>query len=459
MKHAKYDHDFFFFAWMRAFTSSQEAPAVGDWNRAMVWRILRPLACLLAAVVWLTLVRAAFCGESAGNNVAITGMAAPELKALDDEITSLMRKWGIPGGAVAVVKDGRLVFAHGYGQADRDAGKPVQPDSLFRIASVTKPITAAAILVLVERGRLELDAKVLDILKLPDAAPEKLVDPRWKQITVRQLLFHTAGFDRKASFDPMFRSYEIAEATGTPPPAKPGAIIRYMLGRRLDFDPGTKHVYSNFGYCLLGRVIEQVTGKTYDEAVQNLVLRPSGITRMRIGRTRLSDRLPSEVQYYMPEKDECRSVFPDVREPVSWPDGGFYLEAMDAHGAWVASAIDLVRFASAVDGSRKPGLLKPATVRLIESRPPPPLSADSPVYYGLGWNVRPVGRSANWWHDGSLPGTMSLLVRAHHGSTWAAAFNLRPKDDRKFLGELDRGIWKTVGQVSKWPEHDLFIRY
>ena len=369
-----------------------------------------------------------------------------------------MQKWSIPGGAVAVVKDGRLVLAHGYGQADRDAGELVQPDSLFRIASVTKPITAAAILLLAEGGQLDLDAKVLDILKLP-VATENSVDPRWEQITIRQLLSHTAGFDRSGGFDPMFRSYEIAKSTGTPAPADAGAIIRIMLGRPLDFDPGTKFAYSNFGYCLLGRVIEQVTEKPYAEAVQDLVLRPAGITRMALGHTRLSDRLPGEVRYYTPEKDECRSVFPDVRGPVSWPYGGFYIEAMDSHGAWVASAIDLVRFASILDGSRKPGFLKPATLRLIKSRPPAPMPANAPAYYGLGWMIRSTGRGANWWHNGSLPGTMALLVCTHHGLKWAALFNLRPKDDGWFLGELDGGIWKAAGRMSNWPEHDLFESY
>ncbi len=391
--------------------------------------------------------------------VSVTGAAAPDLKALDDEITSLMRKWGIPGGQLAVVKDGRLVFAHGYGLADRDAGKTVQPDSLFRIASVTKPLTAAAILVLVQRGRLDLDAKVLDVLKLPGVSAKKAADPRWKRITIRQLLHHTAGFDRDASFDPMFRPYVIAEATDTPPPAGPRAIIRYMLGRRLDFDPGTKEAYSNFGYCLLGRVIEQLTGKPYGEAVQNLVLRPAGIARMKIGRTRLADRLPGEVRYYTPDDEQARSVFPDVKKRVPWPYGGFYIEAMDSHGAWVASAVDLVRFASALDGSRKPSILKPGTVRLIESRPAPPMPAHSRDYYGLGWWVRPEDHGANWWHNGSLPGTMALLVRTHDGFAWAALFNLRPKDDGKFLNELDAGIWKAVGRVQKWPERDLFTQY
>jgi CubicO group peptidase (beta-lactamase class C family) len=422
-------------------------------------RVICPPFCLFVAIVLLSLLRVASAAETADKPVGITGIAVPDLKAVDDQTVSLMRKWGIPGGAVAVVKDGRLVLAHGYGWADRDARKAVQPDSLFRIASVTKPITAAAILALVERGKLDLDAKVLDVLKLPGVSAEKAVDKRWKQITIRQLLFHTAGFDRDASFDPMFRSYVIAKATDTKPPASPVAIIRYMLGQRLDFDPGTKHAYSNFGYCLLGRVIEQVTGKTYGEAVQELVLQPCGITRMKIGRTRLCDRAADEVCYYPSEKDEARSVFPDIHGRVPWPDGGFYLEAMDAHGAWIASAIDLVRFASAMDGSRKPGPLKPATARLVESRPPAPLPADAAAYYGFGWWIRWVGHNANWSHNGSLPGTMTLLVRAHNGLKWAILVNLRPEDDGKFMGEMDRGMWKAVGKVSKWPEGDLFKRY
>ena len=262
---------------------------------AMGWRVSRSTAGFLVAIAWLTHIGSMFASGLADDAVVVTGMSAPGLKPVDDEITSLMRKWRIPGGAVAVVKDGRLVFAHGYGQADRDAGKPVRPDSLFRIASITKPITAAAILVLVERGRLDLDAKVLDILKLPGVSLDKLPDPRWKQITIRQLLFHTAGFDRGGGFDPMFRSDEIAKANGTPAPADASAIIRFMLLRRLDFDPGTKHAYSNFGYCLLGRVVEQVSGKPYAEVVRNLVLQPAGITHMQIGHTRLCERLPGEV--------------------------------------------------------------------------------------------------------------------------------------------------------------------
>ncbi|NQU22217.1 MAG: beta-lactamase family protein [Candidatus Nealsonbacteria bacterium] len=386
-----------------------------------------------------------------------TGVGVPGMASFDRIIPELMRKHVIHGGAVAVAKDGRLVLARGYGLADVHAKQPVQPDSLFRIASVSKPITAAAILVLVQRKQLDIDAKVLDILddiKPPQAAQ---LDPRWRKITVRHLLHHAAGFDRGKSFDPMLRPAPVVEAVGTTP--EPAAIVRFMLGRPLDFDPCTRHAYSNFGYSLLGRIIEQTTGKPYAEAVETLVLRPAGIRRMRLGRTQRKDLADGEVHYYPTAGAEpVDSIFPDVSEQVPAPYGKFYIEAMDAHGGWIASAVDLVRFATATDGSREPALLKPATIGVLQSRPSY-VAADEQAWYALGWMVRPKGDSANWWHAGSLPGTRSLLVRTHHGLVWAVVLNTTPRHSGTFGGELDRTLWRAVEGVEKWPAHDLFGRY
>lgn len=391
-----------------------------------------------------------------------SGPAVPEMAAFDRIVTELMRRHQVPGGALAVAKDGRLLLARGYGLADVENKRAVRPDDLFRIASISKPITAAAALVLVERGRLELDAKVAELLdtKLPDGRTPhgEIMDPRLRQVTVRQLLHHTGGFDRTKSFDPMLGPPQIVEALGSP--ADPAAIVRFMFARPLDFDPGARHAYSNFGYCLLGRVIERVTGRSYEGSVRRLVLRPAGIRRMRLGRTRAQHRAEAEVRYYPPPGAETvASVFPDVKQPVPSPYGRFYIEAMDAHGGWIASAVDLVRFAASVDGSRRPGLLQPETVKLIESRPAEPISQDEPAYYGLGWMIRPVGDKANWWHAGGLPGTRTLLVRTHHGLCWAAVLNSRPSPGRRLPGRLDRGLWQAAGEVKKWPRHDLFDRY
>lgn len=220
-------------------------------------------------------------------------------EAFDREIQHFMASRRIPGGALAVVKGGRIVYARGYGWADRERRIPVRPDSLFRIASISKPVTAAAVLRLVEQRRLDLGAKALDFIKLPphleaDGQP----DDRLQQITIRHLLQHTGGWDREKSFDPMFRPIRIAEKVGAPAPASAAAVIRYMLGRRLDFDPGTRYAYSNFGYCLLGRIIETITGQPYEQFVRDQILGPLGISQMRLGATLEQHRRDGEVRYY-----------------------------------------------------------------------------------------------------------------------------------------------------------------
>src|SRR5207253_9317336 len=139
--------------------------------------------------------------------------------------------------------------------------------SQFRIASLSKPITSAAILLLVQRGKLNLDQRVFDLLSY-EPLPGETVDPRLATITMRNLLEHSGGWNRDTTFDPMFMmSVPIAVATGTPAPATTDSIIRYMMGKPLQFNPGSDYSYSNFGYSLLGRVIETITGQPYEKFV------------------------------------------------------------------------------------------------------------------------------------------------------------------------------------------------
>ena len=383
------------------------------------------------------------------------GLRVPGMASYDRLVPELMAAWGIPGGAVAVMKDGRLVYARSYGWADTEAVEAVEPTDLFRIASVSKPITAAAVLLLVERGQLELDEPAFAWLDDLEAPAGSTRDPRLDDITVRQLLLHAGGWDRDQSFDPMFASDEAAAAVGVTPPADAETVIRWMLGKPLQFDPGTRYAYSNFGYAVLGRIIERVTGTSYEAFVRDEVLAPAGVARMRVGRSRLAEALPDEVRYY--DTGTGPSVFPG-EGPVPWPYGGFYLEAMDAHGGWVASTVDLLRFVGAVDGrDTPPDLLSPASVAAMIAHPDPPLWTGSAFHYGLGWLVRPSQGDANWWHDGSLPGTTTLVVRNYGGVSWAALFNRRASSGSgSFAGALDALLWDALAGVTAWPEHDLF---
>jgi CubicO group peptidase (beta-lactamase class C family) len=295
-----------------------------------------------------------------------------------------------------------------------EARRPVQPDSLFRIASLSKPLTAAAVLQLVAQGRLHLDDRAFDLL--PDLVPRAgaHLNPDLRRITLRNLLQHSAGWDSERSFDPMFRSREIVGEMGVPPPADAETIVRYMLDNPLQFAPGTRYAYSNFGYCVLGRILERQTGERYESYVKAHILEPAGARCMRLGHSLLRDRAPGEVRYYgYPGIGLARSVFPSGPAQVPWPYGGWNLEAMDSHGAWLASAVDLARFVDAVDGrSRHRQILSAASIRQMVARPAPPLWQGTDSWYGMGWQVRPADGDLNWWHDGSLDGTTTLMVRA-----------------------------------------------
>jgi N-acyl-D-amino-acid deacylase len=389
---------------------------------------------------------------SAAEEISRTGTEVKELEYFDRHITELMKKYELPGGTAAVAKDGRLVYVRGFGWADRKNRVPMQPTALMRIASISKPFTAAVILQLIEQRRLKLEDPILPYLKKFGADTENRLDSRWRQITIAHLLRHTAGFDRGKSFDPMF----IPQLPK--PPLDQAAIIRYMLGRPLDFDPGSRYVYSNFDYCMLGRVIEAVTGKRYEDAVREMVLRPAGITRMKLGKTRRADRAEGEVVYHMRETDKrCKSVFPEEKRLVDEPYGDFYLEALDSHGGWIASAADLVRFAAALDGQRRPRILSPESIEQTQSLSDPPVYTGNGKdrYYGLGWVIVSQPNGGYWFHDGLLAGTRTMLIR-YHGVVMAVLFNGQSAEKGNFYGELGQTLLKAADEVKKWPKGDLF---
>ena len=198
--------------------------------------------------------------------VAQTGTQVPALASLDGMMQQALARYSVKGGAMAVVKDGHLVFARGYGWADSEAQLPVQPDSLFRWASASKTLTAAAVMRLAESGKLNSDTPIFGILSQYSPYNGKLGDSRLAGITVRQVLHHVGGWDRMISGDPVTGdpTIDISSATRSAFPPSRDDAIRYMLAQRLDFEPGSRFAYSNFGYMLLGRVIEKISGDSYD---------------------------------------------------------------------------------------------------------------------------------------------------------------------------------------------------
>jgi len=338
----------------------------------------------------------------------------------------------------------------------------VEPDNLFRIASTSKPITAVAILKLVDQGEIALDTPIFPLLAL-EGPPNAPYDLRLDTITVEQLLLHSGGWNSAAGYDPQYQPWTLlaSHVLDAESPVEAETIVRYMLSQPLDFDPGTLSAYSNFGFNVLGRVVEHLSGQSYEQFTIDNVLAPAGIASMAIGGTTLEERMDGEVKYYSPPGLSTReSVYPDEGfVPVGY--GSYYLPSLDAHGGWIASAQDLLKFTLAIDGQRGDALLSEETVTALETTARP-LSAAAgagnvETSLGLGWNSAAVEDGYEWSHAGALEGSnCSWLVRKPGGLAAAFVFNSLPTDFGGFFNDLIPALQEALAGSATWPETDLF---
>lgn len=381
---------------------------------------------------------------------AQTGTPVPELANFDAAMLNLLDDYNVPGGQLAITYQGRLVYNRGFGYADTTTQTLVQPNHIFRLASVSKPVTSIAILKLVENGLVELNDTVFGASGiLNDVVYQDILDPRVYDITVEQLLRHEGGWDRDVSGDPMFNAYNIATAMGVTSPPDASTIIQYVISEMmLDFTPGTDYKYSNFSYAVLGRIVEKISGQTYENYVRNELLIPLGITDMGIGHNLETEQLPNEVSYYDYDGAPLAFSIYDNVSAVPWPYGGFNIEAMDANGGWVGSAEDLCKLLVAVDGfSTKPDMLSSNTLDAMTE-------PSTFTNYALGWAVN---TNNNWWHNGSLPGTTTEIVRNGNAElNWAILLNTRPLDANALSNAVDQLVWNVLPTITSWPTNDFF---
>jgi CubicO group peptidase (beta-lactamase class C family) len=376
---------------------------------------------------------------------AQTGLPVPSLEHFDDGINSLLQQYGVPGASVAVAKDGRLVYSRGFGKADMQKGIPTMPNHQFRLASLSKPVTAVAIFKLIEQGKLKLDQPVFGkkgILKGYRYAG--IEDKSLYKITVRHLLEHSGGWDRNQTLDPHFNTDFIGEALELGRPARRAELIKYMLQQPLQFEPGTGYAYSNFGFTLLGRVIETVSGKPYAQFVQQHIFRPAGIKKMAIGGSTVKQRLPNEVSYY----NAPEYAFAENWSQNVGPYSLFNLSDIDACGGWVASAPDLVQFLNALfvpDENPKKPLLRPETIEAMTQ--PSAVNGQS----ALGWSV---DGSGNYWHIGNFNGSATLMAQMSNGVSYVILCNTRPHS-LGFFSHMDSQMQSLIAATHNWPDHDL----
>lgn len=323
------------------------------------------------------LVAGATLGLLHGRAHAQQTASADAVTTVDSLIRVEMSTRHLPGLVLAVVRDGEIVLARGYGLADIERSIPATDETRFQIASITKSFTALATMQLVEQGRVALDAPVGRYLpQLPEA---------WRAVTVRQLLAHTSGIPSISAFE-------------RPPCPTPKAQANYAMGDvlaevaclPLEFQPGERWAYGDTNYYLLGLLIAAVTGMSYEAYLTHGMLAPLGMTA-----TRLQRRTPEA----------------DVARGYRWQAGRFDVASSldpivdEANGALVSTVRDLARLDAALYGEQ---VLPQRTLATMWT---PAQTREGPAPYGLGFGLTPFRGKRRVGHTGGAPGSSTAISR------------------------------------------------
>ena len=381
-------------------------------------------------------------------NSAIVNEDLPELRALDHSVDSFMTFWSLKGASLAIVRYDSLLYAKGYGMAD--ASTPMTPGTIMRLASVSKLLTAVGIMKLQEEGKVFMDTPVFGPLGVLNKYDSFIKDQNYYLITVEHLLRHQAGFTVLAGGDVMFSTLTFMRDWGLSEPPTPDFLVQKQVARRLLFVPGTSQEYSNFGYFLLSLIIEEVSGMSYADYMQEHVFAPAGCDGFRIGGNYLEDRLPGESRYYMQPDSEDVPSFDGKYAAVEKCYGGNNVTGLQGAGAWVGSAVELARLVCCIDG-RGPmeDILSPESVRQMT------------VYYdddtfGLGWvDCKPDGE---WTRTGSFSGTSALVKVYPDGECWVFISNTSAWRGSRFTKNtayLCKNLRRRFSAVL--PCRDLFV--
>ncbi len=380
-----------------------------------------------------------------GDKFPVHGKAGPGMEQFDNLVIAMMSRHGIPGGALAIAKDGKLVFAKGYGFADL-GGDEAGPQTLFGLASLSKPITAAAILKLIQEGKLRPDDPILELLKHIAPPRGAKMDPRLRTVTIRQALNHSGGWDRMVSGDPASWAPQICRGLGVPMPPSQEQFISFMMAMPLDFEPGTRTQYSNVGYIMLGAVIEKLTGQSYETYVQKHVFEPMGIKKAKVHKGG-QQYFPGEAKRYLVGN---HTALPPLQMPM-----------LQAAGGWSASPVDMVRFLTAMDGSRGKRFLDDKTFALMLEPPPPPLKVGPDgTFHGIGWvTTLKTKDTFGYAQDGSWHGARTFMKRTPRGVNVALVFNASMQPDMldaKAVKDTVHLVRERVEKLDSFPDIDLF---
>ena len=375
----------------------------------------------------------------------------PELHAMDSIMQCYLKRWEIHGAQLAISRHDSLLYARGFGYADKDRQIPMEPSYIMRMASVSKLVTATGIMKLRDMGKIRLSDKVFGPKGILNDTfyVNSIRDKRYFDITVEQLLRHKAGFTNYAG-DAIFSTRYIMQQNHLTTPPDHRTLLRIVLRRHLGYTPGTAQRYCNIGYTLLSLIIEKRTGMSYENFMQRYVLNPAGCYDFHIAGNYLKDRRKNETVYYMHSSSVPVPEFNNSGRMVVRCYGENDITTALGAGAWVASAAELCRLVASIDGARTvPDVISPQAVKLMTQEMPD-------HQFSLGWNFTP--RNRPWIRTGSLVGTSALVLRYPDGECWVFITNTSTWKGHKFSQDtmaLFEKLRKRFG--SKMPKRNMFI--
>lgn len=385
------------------------------------------------------------------NNVLTNEMSDSSiLKPMEKKIRNYMSLWRLQGAQLVIMRNDSLMYAKGFGWANKEENEEMRPGNIMRVASVSKLVTATGIMVLQDQGRLHLRDTVFGprgILR-DTLYCNSIKDKNYYKITVEDLLRHKGGFTTRGG-DPLFSTASIMKNNHLSIAPDNKQLLRLILRRRLSFVPGTSQYYSNVGYMILSLVIEEVTGEPYENFIRREVLEKAGCRDFHIAGNYYKDRHRGEVRYYVPSNEPLVPEFNNSGDSVVRCYGGNNITALQGAGAWVASAPELALLVASIDGKEEiPDIISKESVKEMTRY------IDKETY-SLGWNDTDPDNA--WVRTGTLSGTNAMIKYYPDGECWIFLSNTstwKGPSLAKYTSALIAELRRSFSE--KLPAQDLF---
>ena len=382
-------------------------------------------------------------GPQSDDEPASVAPRSASLSDLDSIVTQTLHQYYVPGGSLAVAHNGKLVYAKGFGVANLRTQEPVTPSTLFNLASCTKAVSAFAVIRLVESGKLGLDDTMYNVIGRPNLVRGMQADPRVAQITVRQLLHHSAGWNDDSAY--IKAGNEIMRLAPNGLPYK--EAVRVLLATPLDYAPGTQAKYANGDWNLIKYIIECASGRSYRDYLQEQ-LNSIGIHDMC-----------EESRGVIRGQASRYGGFP----PRLIPGGQRTVPLMPDFGNWMASSVDMVKFLTAIDGTRMQGISFASFQQLIAPLPPPMKDNPNGSHFGLGLDtVRMTAEGVTFSKNGGKPGVHCQIIHLPNNTDFCFMLNGGSSSDGSTVNPLTtsiKAIRQCLDNIREWPTTDLFSNY